>query len=430
MPGPSDSLAPLSVVGVAYHSLGVVDRAIEEPFGGLETHAWTLARALARLPATAACLVAMHKSGPRDATVDGVRLVVRREPQWQWLRREVAACLEIGKWPRVRLKRWRARLLWQIPTLAATRWFRPPPRDPRLPDPFYASLPADAMLAFGVNAVSASLVASARARAIPSVLILESDGELDARYTAGSTYVNPYGERGDVCAFALREATAIVAQSSRQQDMLRQRFGRDGAVLENPIVVEDWRRSALQPSSVRTALPDRYALWIGRFDRFHKRPLELLAVARACPEVPFVMVLAGGDADVEREVVRQRPANVRMIPRVPFDEMPAVMQGARLLVNTGSAAFEGAPNVFLQAAVLGLPIASLEADPGLIAAGRCGATAGGDPGRLAEWVSRLWSDDALHRQWGDNGRRYAEQTHDATLIARRLRELVESLLRP
>jgi glycosyltransferase involved in cell wall biosynthesis len=297
-----------------------------------------------------------------------------------------------------------------------------------LPDPFYESLPADVMLAFGVNAVSATVIASAGARGSPSLLFLESDADLDARHTPGSDYVNPYGERGDVCAYVLRETTAIVAQSPRQQHMLRERFGRDAVVLPNPIDVDDWRRRAGLASRARAALPDRYALWIGRFDRFHKRPLELLNVARICPEVSFVMVLAGGEADVERELRAECSPNVRMVPSVPFEEMPAVMAGARLLVSTSSAAFEGAPNVFLQAATLGLPIASLEADPGLMAAAGCGATTAADPVRLADLVRRLWVDDALHQQWAVNGRRYAETTHDAGVIARDLRAMVGSLV--
>jgi hypothetical protein len=48
------------------------------------------------------------------------------------------------------------------------------------------------------------------------------------------------------------------------------------------------------------------------------------------------------------------------------------------------------PNVFLQAAISGVPIASLEVGRGFLAELGCGCCGGGDVARLAAFVREMW----------------------------------------
>ena len=81
-----------------------------------------------------------------------------------------------------------------------------------------------------------------------------------------------------------------------------------------------------------------------------------------------------------------------LVDSVPFARMPLVFAKAAVYINTSVAAYEGFPNVFLQAAASGVPIASLELDHDFVERGRCGLVAHGDLERLAEYVRTVCND--------------------------------------
>lgn len=415
---------PLHVCFLAYHAYPAIEPAAEGVFGGTETRAWTLARTLARRPDLAVSLVVYARRPLRQETNQGVRLVRRCEPLY-WVRQAVGKHIEVlSGFPWVRFHSFAPGLLWQVPLLAAVRPFRRGP-DPRRPDRFLLGLQADVFLCFGVHRQTATAVATARAARRRSVVFLGADSDLDPRYTADSAYISPYGERGGVCWYALHHADHVVAQTAWQQTALAERFGRQALVLPNPIDLAEWD-AALAADRPLPGLEDlpRYALWVGRADSFHKRPLVCLELARQCPEVPFVLVVNPREPAIQQRLHRDRPENVRLVPQVPFAEMPRVFRRAAVYVNTSSPAYEGFPNVFLQAAASGVPIASLELDAGFVGRSGAGSVACGDVQRLAEYVRRMWHHPAEARALGHQGRQFVQQHHDAAAIAQRLAEAI------
>ncbi|MCR4413061.1 MAG: glycosyltransferase family 4 protein [Thermoguttaceae bacterium] len=400
-------MRPLRVCCVALHAYPAIEPSAEGAFGGTETRAWTLARGLAR------------QEGIE------VRFLVRSRPPGWWILHSVASDVErIERFPWFRVRRWTASLLWKAPVAAAVRLL-PGQRDPRRPDRFYQRIESDVFCCFGVHRDSATVIASARAAGRKTVLFLGADSDLDGRFTPDSTYRTPYGERGHVCWYALRHADRIVVQTEAQRRMLADRFGREGVLVPNPIDLAAWEAA----QDAGTALPevDRmapYALWIGRADAFHKRPLLALELARRCPEVRFLMIVARRDWKIHDQLRRDCPANVRIIEPVPFCEMPLVFRGAAVYVNTSAPGYEGFPNVFLQAAASGVPIASLELDCGFVEAGRGGLAAGGDLDRLAEYVRAVWHDPQRRCREGACGRQYVRQHHDLPALAARVAELL------
>lgn len=411
---------PLRVAFLAYHAYPVIEPAAEGVFGGTETRAWTLARALARRTDLAVSLVVYARRPIRQPVCQGVRIVRRHEPLY-WVRQAVGRHVEIlGRFPWVRFRSFSPGLLWQMPLCAVLRAFRCPP-DPCRPDQFLQGLEADVLLGFGVHRQSAAAVATAKATGRRSVVFLGADSDLDPRYTPDSTYVSPYGERGAVCWYALHHADRIVVQTAWQQATLAERFGREALRLPNPIDLEAWDASqASEPSPPAVPHLPRYALWVGRADSFHKRPLLCLDVARRCPEVPFLLVVNPREPAVEEQLRRQRPGNVRLVERVPFADMPRVFRRAGVYVNTSAPGYEGFPNVFLQAAASRVPIASLELDADFVSRSGAGRVAGGDVQRLAEFVRRMWHHPAEASAVGQQGRRFVQQHHDAAKIVDRL----------
>jgi glycosyltransferase involved in cell wall biosynthesis len=145
-------------------------------------------------------------------------------------------------------------------------------------------------------------------------------------------------------------------------------------------------------------------------------------LAEKCPDTPFLMVMNPADPAVVAEVRRRRPPNVRVVEQVPYARMPEYLQRAFIFVSTGL--YEGLPNVFLQAAACGVPIASWEVDPGFIAEHQCGFVAGGDADALANYIRQIQADPELGRDIGRRGREYVRRHHDLPLIGAQIVQVV------
>src|SRR5262245_49794397 len=223
----------LRVCLVALNAYPAIDPQAQGPIGGIETRAWMFARGLAAREDMDVSLVVRHHRPPGLTVAEGVQLVPLVDRLYPW-RAGVRMC--VGKratFPWLTLHQWRASLLWQLPVVAAERLLRGRPGDPWQPDPQLIEAPADVFCTFGVQSHSATVIGSAHAAGRSAVLILGSDGDLDEQYGPQSTFVSPYGDRGDVCWRILQEADVIVAQTTEQQCVLKVRFGRDSTVIAN-----------------------------------------------------------------------------------------------------------------------------------------------------------------------------------------------------
>ena len=418
----------MRVCFVSHHAYPLFDPRAQTPIGGAETHAWMLAMGLSRQPGFEVHFVVQapfwfRRKRMENVTIWNVGDVF--DPHRRFVS-DHAEVLDHRPW--LRINQWRPSLFWKIPLLAGARLIRGKRRGPLEPDPVYDRIAAEVVCCFGVSRNAATAIASARRRGARTLLFLESNNDLDERFTTDSDYITPYGEAGTVCNYVLESADRIIAQTAEQQELLEKRRGRTAERLPNAIDLAWWDRMSQAESPVlrEHGLSEPYVLWIGRADRFHKRPELCLELARKCPEISFVMILNPGDDELERQIRAEAPENVRIVPQVPFAEMPAVLSRARLYLSTGSRKYEGSPNVFLQAAASAVPILSLEVSTELLQQSGGGLTAGGDLNRLADLLIRLWSDSKAGEELGRSGRGYVEQ-HDQfdQLIAELIRQIEE-----
>ncbi len=420
---------PIRVCFTALNAFPLFDDRARSPVGGMETRACTLAAGLAERGDFEVQFVVQAPWWFRDRR-QGKISVTNVGDGFDWLRRDVAPDVQrVPAFPWIEIRRWSAALAWKLPLLALLRLTRGARPDPRRPLPAYGRIGAEIHCCFGVSAASATVISSAHASRVPSVLFLASNNDLDSRYGPDSGFVNPNGERGDVAWFAIRNAGVIVAQHQRQLDLLKQRFQREGVLLPGVIDFEAWDRGReLRPAVLDAAPSERFALWIGRADDFHKRPLLCLELARECPAVPFVMVLNPANPQIEREVRASRPENVTILSTVPFSAMPSLMSRATLLVSTSSAEFEGAPNVFLQAAASHLPVVSLEASIPLLTSIAPDCVAGGDLEELARRLDSLWRDSRKSQSIAQAARAYVERHHALPVVIDQLAALLHRVV--
>lgn len=410
----SDSRSPLRVGLVAWRALPAVYPEWGQAIGGLETRAWLLARGLAGTRSVEPSLFVELDRHVRVASErEGVRLRTSKNV-WRRIRADVSRHLDLSDG--IRLKRFTPSLLWQVPLLAITKPWRPDDPQPISVDDRLADEMPDVWCAFGVNGDSARVIATAGKQNKPAVLFLGSNADIDERLAGDEDFINKYGDRCDVCRFAIRRATKIVCQSAWQQQALLDRFGIEGVLIRNPIDVNAWQSS---PEA-----KGRYVLWIGRHDDFHKRVPLAIEAARKCPDIPFVLVANRHDAEVEEAVRRDVPANVELRDYVPFSEMPAVFSEARVFLSTGDPAFEGFPNVLLQAAASGTPVVSLEDFDQFLSQSQAGV--------LADSVDALPA--AIQAAWSQTGKsldeavaRYLKQHHDIDSVALKTLNLLNSV---
>lgn len=215
-------------------------------------------------------------------------------------------------------------------------------------------------------------------------------------------------------AWGLQQANRILVQHPQQQALLPRRFQAKAVPVNNIVEIEPVEK-VWQDST--------YVAWVGAL-RAPKRPHLLLDIARALPDLKFVVC---GPAASHRspqgysqnviQGFKQLP-NVEYRGHVPPAEARAVIAGATALLST--AAQEGFPNTFLEAWGSGVPVLSLDVDPGNIIAGHgLGYVVSSVEGAIDEL--RAWAGD-MNRvcEMGQNGRQYIVQKHSAEYVSQQL----------
>ncbi len=203
--------------------------------------------------------------------------------------------------------------------------------------------------------------------------------------------------------------TTIVAQHEGQVSDCERWYGRSPSLVPSCYALPQGHR----------ADSNGVVLWVSTL-RDWKRPELFLELASRLPHVRFRMVggpgsEAGGDALFAR--IRESAArlpNLEFVGFVPFGEIDAHFNAARVFVNTSD--FEGFPNTFLQSWSRWIPTVSFF-NTGSTLNGKPVVNVAGDMDEMAGAVARLMQDDIL---WYETGRRVREcyetfHTPDAAL---------------
>ncbi len=173
-------------------------------------------------------------------------------------------------------------------------------------------------------------------------------------------------------------------------------------------------------------------LWVSRCQPI-KRPHLFLDLAERLPQAQCRMVCPREDASLW-ETVSARAAripNVKFIERVPYHEVQAVYDAAKIFVNTSE--WEGWPNSFIQSGLGGTALLSLDVNPdGLFEKFGPGKFAAGDFECLVANAAVLLSDKRVLSLAQKECLRFVEELHnnkretEAFLAAVNLRNLMIS----
>jgi glycosyltransferase involved in cell wall biosynthesis len=219
--------------------------------------------------------------------------------------------------------------------------------------------------------------------------------------------------------FGLRNATRTVSQTAVQQRSLRDHFQVESEVIPMP---------APGPSDADYQPPNRgnrLVLWVGRVCRV-KRPDRLLEIARACPDLSFVMAGPVYDDEFSIHVAKDAASvpNVKMLGAVAREEISQLYRQASVLCCTSD--YEGFPNTFLEAWSHGLPIVSTVDPDGLLE--RCDlGRVGAEPAMLAAGLKELLADDAVYAGISARARQRYVEFHSMEAVMPRFEKLFHEL---
>lgn len=195
---------------------------------------------------------------------------------------------------------------------------------------------------------------------------------------------------------AVKRADLLLCQTTHQQELLRERIGREAVVVPNLMPPAPDAEDGRGRNGV---------LWVGR-DVDFKQPGVAVELARRVEEFPFTMICQPQPGRDAGRLTEDAPANLSLIEGLPFNRTEEHFARHRLYLNTSSA--EGFPNTLLQAAAAGMPTVSLTVDPdGVLERYGAGVVCEGDLERAASAIRRLLTDDPAWRRCADGAERFA-----------------------
>ncbi len=409
---------------VALNAFPAIEPSQGRRIGGLETFAWNLARGLAQDEADQILFLVRSEQPKGTRVYQKVHVDFIHEPL-RAIRQSVSKALEIDSSKKLlRIKNWDLTLAWKIPTLAIRKFFFPRYSEEKSISLAINRFAPELLLTLGVNQTSASLGEIAQALGIPIVLWLQSNADLAPQLFESGQFVDRYGVRSAHAQRCIRLCRNIICQTETQQLLLQQIEPKFPNTLSQPI------RATCIPNPIETKVfhpgespfhERRGVLWIGRADRFHKRPLIAIEIAKRCPDISFCMIVNPGDDDVYQEINNTKPPNVSLIDFVPSSEMPERMRKAWIFLSTGSAAYEGFPNVLLEASASGTPIVSLEDFDGFLSRSKGGLSSDGNLDSLVQFMHRLVESPSEWRELGSSAIEYVRNYHDLATVVERFR---------
>ncbi|MCE5230833.1 glycosyltransferase family 4 protein [bacterium] len=215
--------------------------------------------------------------------------------------------------------------------------------------------------------------------------------------------------------WGLHRADLIVAQHEGQRHLLRENEKLESVVIPNGF-----------PPVPPPTVPREYHLWIGKANSL-KRPELLIELARRFPNERFRMICP---ADVSNPMWMDKVGrelatapNIERLDRVPFDKMGEELARARTLLITSI--IEGFPNTLVQALWQGVPVVSLNVDPGgMIASRGLGVMANDDFEYFSREFGKLIADP---KKWSETSARARECAERELSIARMTERFLDAV---
>jgi len=219
--------------------------------------------------------------------------------------------------------------------------------------------------------------------------------------------------------YGILYANAIIAQTQRQSNLLKNHYGRDTtAVIGNFHPLPTEKMDKANPVKV---------IWVANF-KPNKRPEIFVRLAKDfqhLDEAKFIMMGdPGGEgkySELHKEI--QKLKNMEFLGSQPLEKVNKLLAQGHIFVNTSIQ--EGFPNTFIQAWMRQVPVVSLNVDiDGLLARNTIGFLSGSYD-KLKKDVECLLMDPDLRNKMGLQAYKYAVANHSPDIFKKILRIIKE-----
>jgi glycosyltransferase involved in cell wall biosynthesis len=201
--------------------------------------------------------------------------------------------------------------------------------------------------------------------------------------------------------WGLKHATHVICQTRSQQTNLTKNYLVKSLVMKN---------SYLLPHKI--PIKNNFVLWVGSA-KILKQPQLFLDLAKSLPSHYFTIILPQHDLLLWNKIRKQVRyiTNLKFIEKVPYRKINKYFSKAKVFVNTST--YEGFPNTFVQAAMYGTPIVSLNVNPdNFLIKNKCGFCANGSFNKLIKYTSLLLTNNRFWLETSQNAYNYARENHD------------------
>lgn len=206
-----------------------------------------------------------------------------------------------------------------------------------------------------------------------------------------------------IYALGLRTVDIVAIQHQAQAKMLRPYTKAKVVLIPNLM-----RSIQSEPRQYNDTTID--AIWISHI-RPQKQLSILLDIAEQLPLLQFV-VIGGFGLDPSRGALEARMQGIRNLrfegPR-PFEDVIKLLRASKVLVNTSS--WEGFPNSMLDAWSVGVPVVSLQIDPGGVITREGLGLVSGTKSQLACDILKLVEERSPNCEMGKKGHDYVRRAH-------------------
>jgi glycosyltransferase involved in cell wall biosynthesis len=217
----------------------------------------------------------------------------------------------------------------------------------------------------------------------------------------------------------LRRANQVLAQTPIQQDLLVRNYAKPSVLA--PMLAD------LGGRCLSFEQRDLQVLWVSNL-RQVKRPDLFIDMARALPHVEFHMI--GGplaeDLPLYEKIEREarRVGNLHFLGQIPYHEINAYFERARVFVNTSDV--EGFPNTFLQAWSRGTPVVTF-LDPAQLVAKHGMGHAAKALHDMRDFTAAFATDSAIWSPASASCRAFMAREFDETVVMRAYLDALDAM---
>jgi len=226
--------------------------------------------------------------------------------------------------------------------------------------------------------------------------------------------------------FGIKRANAVIAQTTKQQEMLKRNFNINSILIRNGIQIPEHIKPIKYNNSTQTKF--RF-IWVGSI-RKRKKPELYIELARRVPNAEFIMIGGIGDDTHFLEKIKEEAEQVPNLDYIGFihpDKIYEYYRTAYAYINTSS--LEGFPNTYLQSWIHGVPTLTIEIDPdNIISENRIGMVSGSFENLVSD-VKKLIMNPAERDYMSEKAFIYVRENHRIEDISEKYIKLFEELLK-